>query len=106
MRGREQEMTCKVRPNLKLVPGWATGWLVQATNGNFYGTTGGGGPTAAYPTGGLAQATDGTLYGTARGGGANNDGTVFSLAVGLGPFVETVPTSAKVGKPSEFSGPI
>jgi uncharacterized repeat protein (TIGR03803 family) len=80
MRGREQEMTCKVRPNLKLVPGWATGWLVQATNGNFYGTT--------------------------EGWEANGDGTVFSLAVGLGPFVETVPTSGKVGRPSEFSGPI
>jgi uncharacterized repeat protein (TIGR03803 family) len=80
MRSREQEMTCKVRPNPKLVPGWATGWLVQATNGNFYGT--------------------------AEEWGANGDGTVFSLAVGLGPFVETVPTSGKVGRPSEFSGPI
>ena len=48
-RGREKEMTCKVRPNLKLVPGWATGWLVQATNGNFYGTTGWRGPNGRLP---------------------------------------------------------
>jgi hypothetical protein len=36
------------------------------------------------------------LYGTTVYGGANNDGTVFSLSVGLGPFVETQPTSGKV----------
>jgi large repetitive protein len=37
------------------------------------------------------------LYGTTDDGGANGDGTVFSLSVGLGPFVETQPTAAKVG---------
>ena len=46
---------------------------------------------------GLFQATNGNLYGTALNGGANNDGTVFSVSVGLGPFVETQPTSGKVG---------
>jgi hypothetical protein len=50
MRSREQEMTCKVRPNPKLVPGWATGWLVQATNGNFYGTAEEWGPAATVPS--------------------------------------------------------
>jgi hypothetical protein len=54
MRSREQEMTCKVRPNPKLVPGWATGWLVQATNGNFYGTTEGW-AAAETPTGTLGS---------------------------------------------------
>jgi uncharacterized repeat protein (TIGR03803 family) len=52
---------------------------------------------AFYPFGGLVQATNGTLYGTTSTGGTGGYGTVFSLAVGLGPFVETVPTSGKVG---------
>jgi large repetitive protein len=44
------------------------------------------------------QATNGTLYGTTEEGGANEqDGTVFSLSAGLGPFVETLFTSGKVG---------
>ena len=45
------------------------------------------------------QATDGNFYGTTGAGGTDGSGTVFSLAVGLGPFVETVPTSGKVGAP-------
>lgn len=106
--------------------------LIQATDGNFYGTTQMGGfPVCSFsnigcgtvfkitPAGvlttlhtfcaeancvdgdssyaGLVQATDGTLYGTTAGGGTQNQGTVFSLAVGLPPFVETVPGSGKVG---------
>jgi uncharacterized repeat protein (TIGR03803 family) len=93
--------------------------LIQATNGNLYGTswqsdhgifeitTGGklgtlysfcaqsGCPSS--PTGGLVQATNGTFYGTTYYGGAHSYGTVFSLAVGLGPFVKTDPTSGAVG---------
>ena len=49
------------------------------------------------PEGGLFQATNGTLYGTTLAGGANSEGTIFSLAVGLGSFVETLPASGKVG---------
>jgi len=53
---------------------------------------------ATSPDAGLVQGTNGTFYGTATSGGAHNDGTVFSLAaVGLGPFVETRPTSGKEG---------
>jgi uncharacterized repeat protein (TIGR03803 family) len=57
------------------------------------------GTDGAYPFGALLQATDGTFYGTTPDGGAKNNGsgTVFSLSVGLGPFVETLPTSGKVG---------
>ena len=46
---------------------------------------------------GLVQATNGELYGTTQGGGASGFGTVFRLSVGLGPFVETQTTSGKVG---------
>jgi len=104
----------------------ASGALVQATNGNFYGTTeqgrvsdrciGGCGTVfeitpagtlttlhsfdfadGESPSAGLLQATNGSLYGTAVEGGAHNDGTIFGFSVGLGPFVETRPTSGKVG---------
>jgi uncharacterized repeat protein (TIGR03803 family) len=53
----------------------------------------------SYPEAGLVQSTNGKFYGTASGGlvGAQGDGTVFSLSVGLGPFVETQPTSGMVG---------
>ena len=54
--------------------------LLQATDGNFYGTTGG---TACY---------------------AGNCGTVFLLNVGLNPFVETQPTSGMVGTPVTVLG--
>ena len=103
--------------------------LVQATDRNFYGTTYAGGtkgdgtvfkitPSGTLttlhrfngtdglgPLAALVQATNGTFYGTTVSGGARDDcyghpcGTVFSLTVGLGPFVETLPTSGKVGAP-------
>jgi len=100
--------------------------LIQGSDGNFYGTTYNGGanragtvfkiaPTGrlttlhsfclqincadgAQPSDNLVQDTNGTFYGTTYVGGANSLGTVFSLAIGLGPFVETVPISGKVGR--------
>jgi uncharacterized repeat protein (TIGR03803 family) len=94
--------------------------LVQATDGNFYGTTEQGGTmnsgtlfqitaegmlTTLYsfcsqprctdgagPDGGLVQATDGSFYGTTA-----SPGTVFALSVGLGPFVKTLPAAGKAG---------
>jgi uncharacterized repeat protein (TIGR03803 family) len=66
---------------------------------NFDGTDGSG------PAGGgtLMQDTNGTLYGTMLQGGNEWPscadgcvGTIFSLDMGLGPFVETLPTSGKV----------
>jgi uncharacterized repeat protein (TIGR03803 family) len=105
-----------------------TGTLVQATNGSFYGTTVLGGASVAgtvfkiTPSGtlttlhtfdvtdganssaGLLQATNGNLYGTTEDGGVNGFGTVFRLSVGLGPFVETQPTSGKVGAAVKILG--
>jgi uncharacterized repeat protein (TIGR03803 family) len=96
--------------------------LIQGTDGDLYGTTFrnrsslgfgmvfritsrgnlttlhsfSGGSDGGVPNVGLVQATDGTFYGTTGGGGAHGDGTVFSLSVGLAPFVESRPTSGKV----------
>jgi uncharacterized repeat protein (TIGR03803 family) len=58
----------------------------------------------AAPEGELIQGTNGDFYGTTFLGGPMNDncslsscGTIFSLSVGLKPFVETQPTSGAVG---------
>jgi uncharacterized repeat protein (TIGR03803 family) len=101
--------------------------LIQATDGNFYGTASYDGkypnygivfkitPTGkltilhnfdskdgSYPYAGLVQATSGGFYGATFAGGSSSScsygcGTVFSLSMGLGPFAETLPTSGKVG---------
>jgi len=84
------------------------GGLVQATNGDFYGTTSGGGANGdygtvfkltprgtlttlysfcsqagcadgEYPSAGLVQASNGDFYGTTDKGGANGYGTVFRI---------------------------
>jgi uncharacterized repeat protein (TIGR03803 family) len=102
------------------------GGLIQGTDGNFYGTTFHGGttynnggtvfsitptgtlrtlhsfcsqtgcPDGDMPYGGVIQDTDGKFYGTTSNGGLGA-GTAFSLSVGLGPFIETLPTSGTVG---------
>jgi uncharacterized repeat protein (TIGR03803 family) len=102
--------------------------LVQATDGNFYGVTTGGGPSGwgtifsftpagkltrlhtfcAGQTGscqfdgatptGLFQATDGKFYGSTYQGGTSGSGTFFSLDVGLEPFVSFVSDAGKVGQ--------
>jgi len=108
------------------------GDLVQGTDGNLYGATAYGGasdlgtvfkittsgtlttlysfcsqglpcPDGDYPAVAF-QATNGNFYGTTGEGGANNDGTIFSLSVGLSPFVETLPNSGKVGAKVKILG--
>jgi uncharacterized repeat protein (TIGR03803 family) len=78
--------------------------VIQAADGNFYGTTGddgqlgngtvfkittngilttlhsfAGGSDGSFPSAGLIQASDGNLYGTTAYGGTYNDGTVFQI---------------------------
>jgi uncharacterized repeat protein (TIGR03803 family) len=47
---------------------------------------------------GLFQSTNGVFYGMTYAGGTVDFGTIFSLDLGLGPFVQTVPTSGRVGQ--------
>ncbi len=113
----------------------ADGSLVQATDGNFYGVTGGDGlnwgtvyeltsggtfttlqsfdlTDGAKPFAGLVQATGGTFYGATYEGGSSTAcnnyesgcGTVFSISVGLGPFVALLPTSGKAGATVKILG--
>jgi len=54
-------------------------------------------PDGAVPSG-VFQATDGSFYGTTQyGGAALAYGAVFGLSVDLGPFVQILPASGKVG---------
>jgi uncharacterized repeat protein (TIGR03803 family) len=85
--------------------------LVQASNGNFYGTTEGGGSNSfgygsafqitpfgkfttiynfcaqtncndgEFPFSGLVQASNGLLYGTTNNGGTHSGGTVFAMSL-------------------------
>jgi len=58
----------------------------------------------AAPLGGLVQGTDGNFYGTTNGGGAGEYGTVFRLSMGLGPLVKTLPAFGKVGAAVKILG--
>jgi uncharacterized repeat protein (TIGR03803 family) len=99
--------------------------LAQATDGKFYGTTllggsKGDGTIFKITAGGtltslhsfcskadcadgaspsaLMQGTSGKFYATTYSGGTDSLGTVFSLSVGLGPFVTFLPAARPIGQ--------
>jgi uncharacterized repeat protein (TIGR03803 family) len=107
---------------------WPSAGVVQASDGNFYGTTTSGGGNycgtvfmidshgdlttlhsfnetdGKAPLGGLLQVTNGSFYGTTSGYGADYDGTLFSLNNGLGPSVKTLPTAGRINDQIENLG--
>jgi len=98
--------------------------LTLGSDGNLYGTTAFGGGVAnagtifsitpdgalvtlhavisplqegKFPFTTMVQATNGKFYGTMEEGGAKNKGVIFSLDIGLSPFVCVEPSFGKVG---------
>jgi uncharacterized repeat protein (TIGR03803 family) len=110
---------------------YPAGHMILATDGNFYDTTQLGGLTSnnggtifrVTPSGvltslygfcspncggslpgGLLQATNGTLYGETDEGSGRVYGTLYSLDVGLGPFVTFVRGYGKAGQTATILG--
>ncbi|HEY6273839.1 MAG TPA: choice-of-anchor tandem repeat GloVer-containing protein [Terriglobales bacterium] len=115
--------------DLSYIDGSGPSGVIQAANGNFYGTaqqsggacncgtifevtpegvlirlhsfnhSGGG----YFPFAGLIQATNGAFYGDTFYSNPGY-GSIFSLSVGLGPFVKSVPTAGKTGTTVKILG--
>jgi uncharacterized repeat protein (TIGR03803 family) len=104
------------------------GGLMQATDGNFYGTNDLGGSanwgvlfrmtpagtfaplhnfdlgSGASPQVTLLQHTNGVFYGTTAVGGGPDQGTFYSFNVGLGPFVRFLPEIGYAGNTIQILG--
>ena len=104
------------------------GGLIQATDGNFYGTLtfGGAGTegslyrltpagvftklhdfrtqTGSYPQSTLLQHTSGKLYGITTDGGTYGSGVIFEYDAGLGPFVTFLNVYGQVGAKVDILG--
>ena len=106
------------------------GGITQGTDGNLYGTTSGGGKGSNGPGGTLyqltmkgvhtilynfgvtgevpeappTQDTNGIFYGTTELGGRYGFGAVYSLNMGLGPFVTFVRPSGATGHAAQILG--
>ena len=53
---------------------------------------------------GMVQATDGNFYGTTYGGGTGDNGTIFRLSTGLAPFIKTQPVAGISGEVVDILG--
>ena len=106
------------------------GGLTQGTDGNLYGTTasGGKGPEGgggtlfqltlqgvhsiveyfgikgSEPLGTLMQHTNGKFYGTTLQGGRSSTAPIYSLDMGLGPFVTFVRPTGRAGQTAQILG--
>ncbi len=106
------------------------GGLTPGTDGNFYSSTENGGANGAgslfkFTTGGVytqlysfpkvkgstqapvaapTQHTSGLFYGVAAGGGLNGLGSIYTLDMGLGPFITFVRPQGKVGATAQILG--
>ncbi len=104
--------------------------VVLGTDGVFYGSTFEGGTTCVFGCGtifkitsagklttlhlfvstdgngpyGVFQHTNGIFYGATYAGGTANEGSLFYLSDGLGPFVSLLPSYGKVGNTIDILG--
>lgn len=103
--------------------------LTQATDGNLYGVTSRGGGSQGngtlfqvttagtykllysfktsigqMPLAAPLQDTNGVLYGTVFRGGASGYGAIYSLNMGLGPFITFVSPTGRIGSTAQILG--